>query len=199
LRKKQEALREKIRFQFENLKSQINPHFLFNSFSTLIALIESNTEDAVEYTQELSNLFRNILEYKDHDVIPLLTELQVVDNYIKLQKKRFGENLQIKIHEISGFKDLLIPPLTIQLLIENAVKHNIVSKNKPLQIDLIADVEKGYLYIKNNLQAKDGDTDSTGIGITNIVSRYRILTDKKVEIIESDTEFIVGLPFILKS
>ena len=198
LQKKQEALREKIKFQFENLKSQINPHFLFNSFSTLIALIESDSEEAVDYVQELSMLFRNVLEYKDEDLIPVKTEMELVDNYIKLQKKRFGNNLKIHIQGTSSFENLFIPPLTLQLLIENAIKHNVVSKDKPLFINIYSDPEKAYIFVKNNLQAKEKTSTSTGIGINNIVSRYKILTDKNIELIKSESEFIVGLPFITK-
>jgi len=198
LQKKQEALREKIKFQFENLKSQINPHFLFNSFSTLIALIEIDSEEAVNYVQELSNLFRNILEYKDEDLIPVKTELGVVNNFINLQKKRFGDNLKIDIENLSLFENLFIPPLTLQLLIENAIKHNVVSKHKPLFIQIYSDPEKSCIFVKNNLQEKEKTSTSTGIGISNIVSRYKILTNKNIEIIKSESEFIVGLPFITK-
>lgn len=199
LRKKQEAQSEKIRFQFENLKSQINPHFLFNSFSTLIALIENDSEEAVDYVQELSTLFRNILEYKDEDLISIKTELEVVNNYIKLQKKRFGDNLTIDIENSLSFENLFIPPLTLQLLIENAIKHNVVSKNKPLSIQVYSDPEKACIFVKNNLQEKEKKSTSTGIGINNIISRYKILTDKNIELIKSESEFIVGLPFITKA
>jgi ligand-binding sensor domain-containing protein len=199
LQKKQEAMQEKIRFQFENLKSQINPHFLFNSFSTLIALIEINSEDAIDYVQELSALFRNVLEYKDQDLIPLETELEIAENYLSLQKKRFGDNLIINIQRTGLIENLYIPPLTLQLLIENAIKHNVVSKTRPLQINIYSDSKKACIFVKNNLQVKEKDSSSTGIGINNIISRYSLLTDKKVEITKTDSSFIVGLPFIIKS
>lgn len=199
LKRKQQALQEKIKFQFDNLKSQINPHFLFNSFSTLIALIENDSEEAVDYVQELSNMFRYLLEYKDEDLIPGTTELKIAENYLNLQKKRFGNNLKIEIKDDQIFNKLMIPPLTLQLLIENAIKHNVVSKNKNLFIQIYCDDAKDRIIVKNNLQPKEKDVDSTGIGINNIISRYKILTDKKVEITQTKSEFIVELPFISKT
>jgi len=196
LRKEQALIHEKIKFQFENLRSQINPHFLFNSFSTLIALIETNSKDAVDYVEELSNLFRSVLEYKDQDLIPLITELEVVDNYIKLQKKRFGNNLHVDLQKKEFSPDLMIPPLTLQLLIENAIKHNIVSRENPLKIQIYGDPEKACIFVKNDIQLKEKGTVSTGIGINNIISRYRILSEKNIEIRSSENKFIVGLPFI---
>ncbi len=194
LKRNQEALREKIRFQFENLKSQINPHFLFNSFSTLIALIDQDQETAIEYVEELSNLFRSLLEYQDQDLIALREELSIVDNYFKLQKKRYGDNLKLDISaKVSGV-EILVPPLTLQLLIENAIKHNVVSKDHPLQIKIYIDT--GFLFVENNLMEKREPADSTGIGIKNIINRYHLLTEKKIQIIKSDESFKVGLPLI---
>jgi len=198
LKKEQELIHEKIKFQFENLKSQINPHFLFNSFSTLIALIESDSNEAVDYVEELSTLFRNILEYKDHDLIALDAELEVANNYLNLQKKRFGKNLIIDIQDLDAFSDLRIPPLTLQLLIENAIKHNVVSTDNPLTIHISINTEKERIFVRNNLQPKL-DTESTGVGINNISNRYRLLTDRNIEITETDTEYIVGIPFMTKA
>jgi ligand-binding sensor domain-containing protein len=196
LRRKQEALREKIRFQFENLRSQINPHFLFNSFSTLISLIDYDKDSAIEYVEELSNLFRNVLEFKDLDVIDLAQELKIINNYYRLQKKRYGNNLHLEISNTPDMEQIKIPPMTLQLLVENAIKHNVVSKENPLQIHIFADDESRYLFIDNNLQEKTDETASMGIGIRNIIERYNMLTDKKIQIIKTDKFFRVGLPFI---
>ena len=196
IKQKQEALQEKIKFQFENLKSQINPHFLFNSFSTLIALIESNEEAAVEYVEELSELFRNILEYKDQDVITIKEEMSIINNYFKLQKRRYGDNLHLQINSEVTQSKFNIPPMTIQMLIENALKHNIVSKDKPLNIKIYLNEEKSFIYIENNLQVKKDNVDSTGIGIQNIINRYKLLTEKEIEISKTNTTFMVGLPVI---
>ncbi len=196
IRQKQAALQEKIKFQFENLKSQINPHFLFNSFSTLIALIETKDEEAVEYVQELSGLFRNILEFKDQDVISIQEEMDIIANYYKLQKRRYGNNLELKINDEVLQGTINIPPMTIQMLIENAIKHNIVSKDKPLNIEIFSNDERSFIYIKNNLQLKQEHIDSTGIGIQNIINRYKLLTEKEIEITQTNDIFMVGLPVI---
>lgn len=196
VRKKEEAIQEKIRFQFENLKSQINPHFLFNSFSTLIALIEDDSESAVGYVEELSMLFRNILEYKDQDLITLEKELEIAENYINLQKKRFGDSLVIDIADRRSFPQIKIPPLTLQLLIENAIKHNVVSAVKPLTISIAVNSAESRIIVKNNIQVKQENAPSTGIGINNIISRYKLLTHAEIEIRNTGSSFIVGLPFI---
>ena len=196
LKKREEILRERIRFQFENLKSQINPHFLFNSFSTLIALIDQNQEAAIEYVEELSNLFRTVLEYKDQDLITLREELSIIDNYYNLQKKRYGANLNLEIEKLADDEKIMVPPLTLQLLIENAIKHNIVSKDYTLKIRIFADLKEQYLFVENNLQPKKDEVKSTGIGIRNIVDRYHLLSEKKIQISKTESSFTVGLPFI---
>lgn len=198
LEKREEILRERIRFQFENLKSQLNPHFLFNSFSTLIALIDQSPETAIEYVEELSNLFRTVLEYKDQDVITLSEELAVINNYYNLQKKRYGDNLQLEIEKLEESEKIMVPPLTLQLLIENAIKHNVVSKDYPLKIRIFADLKEQYLFVENNLQPKNDDVKSTGIGIKNIVDRYHLLSENKIQIRKTASSFTIGLPFIIR-
>jgi len=195
IQKKQEILRERIKFQFENLKSQINPHFLFNSFSTLIALIDQDKDSAIEYVEELSILFRTVLEYKDQDVISLTEELTIIDNYIKILRKRYDTSLELHIKKIKDEDKIKIPPLTLQLLIENAIKHNVVSKNNPLKIQIYPDDKTNYLYAENNLQEKKEPVVSTGIGIRNIIERYKLLTDKKIEITKTENSFKVGIHF----
>jgi len=195
LKQKQVVIQEKIKFQFENLKSQINPHFLFNSFSTLIALIESDQEEAIEYVDELSTLFRNILEYRDQDTIDIKEELSIINNYYQLQKKRYGDNLELKIDQVVRNESIKIPPMTLQLLIENAIKHNVVSKNKPLKIHVYLG-EEPFLFVENNLQLKNDEVKSTGIGIQNIMDRYKLITDKEIKIIQTGDLFKVGLPII---
>ncbi len=196
IRRKQAIIRDRIMFQYENLKSQINPHFLFNSFSTLIALIETEPESAIEYVTELSALFRNVLEYKDKEVITLEEELDIAQNYIQLQKKRYGDNLIIESDIPGNLKNSKIPPLTLQLLIENALKHNVVSRDRPLTISIECKLPEGYIFVKNNLQLKKEVLSSTGIGIETIVNRYRILTQKNIIIDKTEQSFIIGIPII---
>ena len=141
--------------QLNELKSQINHHFLFNSFNTLITIIEDNQDKAVDYVETLSDYFRSMLNYRDKDVIQLSEELEIVSAYFYLQQKRFGEYLSLNINVSSHFKEgFSVPPLSIQLLVENAIKHNAVSHETPLQIDISIDDKNQLLTISNNLNPK---------------------------------------------
>lgn len=185
---------EKLLFQFQTLRSQVNPHFLFNSFSTLISVIDEDKELAIDYVEKLSQFFRNILEYREKDLIPLSEELTLTDTYFYLQKKRYGENLKLKIEISENVYQSLIPPMVLQMLVENAIKHSVISAEKPLTVQIIAD-EK-HITIINNLQRKKDKEPSTGIGITNIRDRYALLGSGEIEIAVSDDFFIVKLPII---
>lgn len=195
LRKLDLLQKEKIEFQFEMLKNQVNPHFLFNSFNTLVNVIETDPKIAVEYVEKLSEFFRSIVNYRDKNLIFLEEEISLMENYIFIQKKRYGGNLRIKIdltkERTSTFE---IPPLTLQLLAENAIKHNSISKETPLEILLIS--ENNRLIIKNNINRKISKENSTGMGLQNIIGRYKLLTKDKVEIEETATTFTVSLPSI---
>jgi uncharacterized membrane-anchored protein YhcB (DUF1043 family) len=185
---------EKIRYQFETLRSQVNPHFLFNSFSTLMTSIEEDKDQALEYVEKLSGFFRNILEMRDKNLITLSEEMQIAENYIYLQKSRYSDNLTVDISIGDPERETMIPPLTLQLLIENAIKHNIISKSKPLHVSIYT--ENGYLMIKNNLQKKSFVGDSTGFGLKTIQHRYGLLSKSAVEILEDSGKFVVRLPLI---
>ena len=187
--------REKIMFQYETLKSQVNPHFLFNSFSTLMNVIEEDRNIALEYVEHLSVFFRNILEYRDKDLVKLEEELEVVENYIYLQKRRYGDNLSVEFNISGSDKATLMPPLTLQLLIENAIKHNIISSAKPLKIAITS--SGNNITVKNNLQPKSFTGDSTGFGLKTIEHRYRLFGTHGVDVVETNNEFIVSLPLIL--
>lgn len=194
LKKRDANEREKLMFQFQTLRSQVNPHFLFNSFSTLISIIDEDKEIAIEYVEKLSQFFRDILDYRDKDLIPLSEELQLIDTYYYLQKKRYCQNLQLKIEV--GEKELasLIPPMVLQMLVENAIKHNVVSTEKPLNVKIFTD-EK-HIVVTNNLQPKKDAAPSTGIGLANIRNRYCLLGFGETIIIGSGEQFIVKLPII---
>ncbi len=184
--------REKIESQFEALKSQINPHFLFNSFNTLITIIEENPQMAVEFVEKLSDFYRSILQYREMEVISLKEEVELVKNYAFLLQKRFGNSLALHVQNID--EQAYIAPLTLQILVENAVKHNIISKSRPLDIEL--NVSDGYLTVSNNLQKKMALEVSTGFGLQSIVNRYALLIDKAVLIEEGETHFTVSIPII---
>jgi len=186
---------ERVLSQFELLKSQINPHFLFNSLNTAYALISKDGEEAKDYLLSLSKYLRTILTKNQEHVITLNKELIFAENYAALQKKRFAENFQINVNlDKSAILESFIPPLTLQILIENAIKHNIISKTNPLFIDISSD--EGFLIIKNNLQIKKSNVETTKIGLSNIRSRYLILFNERIEITRAENSFIVKLPII---
>ncbi len=180
--------------KLHTLKNQVNPHFLFNSLNTLVSLIPEDKDQAINFVQQLSKTYRTILEVRDEKLITIDKELQALDSYIYLLRTRFQGKIQIKNSIPRNFKDQFILPIALQILIENAVKHNIVSKSKPLFIELY--VEENYLVVKNNLQKKDQEFATTKVGLTNIKSRYKFMTNKDVIVQETNEEFIVKLPII---
>lgn len=194
LRISERQKKEQIEFQFNTLKSQVNPHFLFNSFNTLVAVIEEDPPTAVEYVEKLSDFYRNILLHREKDVILLYEELQMIGDYYFLQLKRYRDNFVLGIQVPEAFLQMKVPPLAVQLLVENAIKHNIIAKEKPLVVEIF--VDNGFLIIKNNLQRKPQHEPSTGLGLKNIVERYRLLTEKEVQVEEQAKHFIVKLPLL---
>jgi len=186
--------RENLKAQLDALRTQVNPHFLFNNLNTLVSLIPEDPEQAVDFVQQLSKLYRHILEVKDEKSISLIDELEVLKAYAFLLKTRFGNNLEVKIDVPAEKLHKKIVPLSLQLLMENAIKHNIVSSDKPLQIHIFA--ENGSLVVNNNLQMKKQITESTSIGLDNIRNRYKLLGDKTVKVTETETNFTVSIPLI---
>ncbi|MBX2873026.1 MAG: histidine kinase [Saprospiraceae bacterium] len=187
-------VKEKLESQFETLKSQINPHFLFNNFNTLITIIEENPTIAVEYVEKLSDFYRSILQYREQETIPLNEELKIVKDYTFLLKKRFGENFKMSI-EVKDMNKANVVPLTLQMLVENAIKHNVISKHDPLTVRVVQE-DTGYITICNNLQKKIVAEHSTGFGLESIVKRYGLLTTKKVLIREERNQFKVSIPLM---
>lgn len=187
--------KEKIRSQFETLKSQVNPHFLFNSFNTLISVIEDNPENAVQYVEHLSDLYRKIVTYRDKDLITIKEECELIDDYFFIQKKRFGDNLQFNCYvSEEDKKKYLIAPLTLQLLAENAVKHNAISSETPLNVELYT--EGKSLVVRNNINKKFTAERGAGMGLQNIQKRYELLSNTPIEINKTDRFFIVHIPLI---
>ena len=192
---KERLVRENLQGQLETLKNQVNPHFFFNSLNTLAYLIPENPVKAENFVQKLSKAYRYILEIRERELTTVAEELGFLDSYNCLLNERFGENLRITINVPEEAKRLQILPLSLQMLFENAIKHNVVSTQHPLHIEVFA--EKGdRLVVKNNLQPKKQEQPSTKIGLENIKSRYRLLTKMEVEVIVTHQHFIVILPLV---
>ena len=186
--------RESLSAQLNALRSQVNPHFLFNNLNTLSSLIPENPEHAVNFVQQLSKVYRHILEVKDEKSIPLKEELEVLNAYTFLLKTRFEKNLEVTINIPAEKLQQKIVPLSLQILMENAIKHNIISMEKPLSIRVFT--EDGNLVVSNNLQVKNQVIENTGIGLDNIRNRYKLLGDKTVKVVSDHNSFNVYIPMI---
>lgn len=178
------------------LRNQVNPHFLFNSLNTLMNLIETKPKVAEDYLQRLSHFYRKILENQDDHILTLSSEIENLEEYIYLQKQRFGEALVLQNELDQKLAKTYIPALTLQLLAENAIKHNVVSKAQPLTIRLYNTEEQ--IIIKNTKAPLFKVSVGTGIGIENIESRYKVLFKKPIEIIDDNKEFTIKLPIIFR-
>ena len=192
LQRESALLREKVESRYEMLKSQINPHFLFNSFNTLVTLIEDESKLAVTYVEKLADFYRSILQYREQDVVDLKEEISILQDYLYLLKQRYEDNLKIDIQVLPT--NVFVPPLALQLLVENAVKHNIISKQKPLTIRIFA--KNDYLVVENKIQPKILIEKSTGFGLQNIHNRYELLSDQAVLIEQDQGVFRVYIPLI---
>jgi len=187
--------RENLISQFETLKNQVNPHFLFNSLNTLSAIIPENSTLAVDFVQKLSNVYRYVLQNKDKEVVDLSVEVEFLKDYVFLNKIRFGDNLNVAFVIDEEKLNSKVAPLTLQMLIENAIKHNVVSAEKPLFIKVYIEKEN-ILVIENNLQKKSTPVESTQTGLQNIINRYKYLSEKVVEILITASAFKVSLPLL---
>jgi len=184
--------REQLALQYETLKSQVNPQFLFNNLNSLTSLISTNPDKAIDFVKKLSEVYRYVLDQKDHELVDLETELKFLESYVYLQKIRFESNLDIQINVNAGkFK---VIPLSVQMLVENAVKHNEISDKNPLTIRIFSTVDE-YLVVENRLQKKAG-SEGSGSGIQNIKDRYEFFTSKKVIISEGKEKFVVSIPLL---
>jgi sensor histidine kinase YesM len=186
--------KENAESQFESLRAQVNPHFLFNSLNTLSALIFQDQTKAASFVRELSDVYRYILENKDRELVTLKKELEIIKSYIYLIILRFEQNLTVDMEIDDKLDEMMIPPLTLQMLVENATKHNVISKKKPLNVKIYSENE--YIVVTNNIQKKEMKSYSSKLGLVNISSRYGFLTDRKVEIVENAEEFKVKIPLI---
>lgn len=181
--------------ELQLIKSQINPHFLFNNLNVLAALIMKDNKEANRFIEEFSKVYRYILSNHDKELVELKTELDFIKPYIFLLEKRFAEGLIITVHIDDSYFNQLIIPASLQMLIENAIKHNVVSRNKPLLIDVHTN-GNNTIMVSNNLQAKQTTEHSTGIGLQNIIRRYQLVSNKQVIIDHNNKQFTVSLPLL---
>ncbi|PIB36646.1 hypothetical protein BFP72_15175 [Reichenbachiella sp. 5M10] len=186
--------KEGLEFRHEMLKTQVNPHFLFNSLNTLSSLVYSDPNTAYSFIRKLSNVYRNVLEHRNKGLVTIKEELEAIESYVELIRMRFGEKLIINIDPMKEVEECQVPPLILQLLIENAIKHNVVSTKYPLSIWVYH--ERKRIIIKNSLRLKSSKGYSSKIGLDNIISHYDIVTDKNVEIKQTEEYFIVLLPLL---
>lgn len=182
--------------KFDALKNQLDPHFLFNSLNVLTSLIEENPIAAQDFTTSLSKVYRYVLEQKNKELVSVEEELQFAKRYIGLLEMRFEDSIQFQIPERFLKPEAKIVPLSLQLLLENAVKHNVVSQGQPLEISITE--ERGFLVVKNNLRKKNILGKSSGFGLQNIQQRYALLTSRKMFIEQDKASFIVKLPMLTK-
>jgi len=185
--------KDNIEAKYETLKSQVNPHFLFNSLNSLTTLVDDNKK-AVEYIRNLSDFLRYMLSSRDREMVLLRDEIKVLENYISLQRSRFKNNLIIDIEVPEKYYHYALPPLVLQMLVENSIKHNIISRDKPLKILIRA--EKESIIVENNLQKRNG-VSSTGQGLRNIAERFKFFTTKEVKITETSSIFKVVIPLLI--
>jgi hypothetical protein len=182
--------------KFDALKNQLDPHFLFNSLNVLSALIDEDSEKAQDFTIGLSQVYRYVLDQKHKDLVHLKEEIKFAETYLDLLKMRFENSIEVNIDDKISEADAKIIPLSLQLLLENAIKHNMISEKKPLQIKI--HIQDQYLVVKNNFQPKIGSSPQkrNGIGLDNIKSRYKLFTDKKCQVQKTDDTFTVKLPLL---
>ncbi len=180
--------------KFESLKNQIDPHFLFNSLNVLTSLIEENPVNAQKFTTSLSKIYRYVLEQKDKELVSLEEELNFARTYMDLLKMRFEDSVSYEVPEILSNPEAKVVPLSLQLLLENAIKHNAISEKRPLKIHIYE--EGNYLIVENNFQKKETLQNRNGVGLQNIISRYHIVSNRKVIIEQNTATFRVKLPVL---
>ena len=186
--------RELSQVRFEVLKNQINPHFMFNSLNVLSGLIEKDVAKAQLFIDEFAHIYRYVLETIEKPVVSLNEELDFIRSYIFLQQIRYGESLSFKVNLPADLLGMLLPPLSLQLVMENAIKHNIVNLSQPLEIDIFN--ESGWLVVKNNMQRKISSNVSTGLGQKNLVKRYAMICEDVPQFTVESNHYIVRLPLI---
>ncbi len=185
--------KERISTQLESLKSHLDPHFLFNNLNILSGLIGRDEKTARSFLESFSEVYRYVLQFKKEEIVPLEDELNFLDSYLNLLNVRFKDSLIVQ-KDISGAEDYHILPQALQILIENVIKHNSLSPEEPLQLEILK--EEDHIIIRNNIQRKTSDVRSLGTGLENVRKRLQYLTDKELEVMDIESHFIVKLPLV---
>lgn len=194
-RKKSEILEKELsQIRFEVLKNQINPHFMFNSLNVLSGLIETDQKKAQQFIEEFSQIYRYVLETIEQQVVTLNQELDFARSYMFLQQIRYGEFLHFRVNVPSELLDRYLPPLSLQIVLENAIKHNQISASMPLELELVG--ENDFLYFRNNVQLKISAGSSTGIGQKNLLRRYKMISERVPTFEMGASQYVVKLPLI---
>lgn len=179
--------------QYDNLKNQVNPHFLFNSFTTLNSLIHEDADLASQYLQHMSKVYRYMLQHHNNDVVSLEEELDFLQNYLFIMDMRFGKQLEVH-NQLAEQRQGFIVPITLQMLVENALKHNILTQSKPLKLSLYK--QDDYLVVENNLQPKNIVETSNRLGLQHMRRLYSYLTTKPVKVLKTEQHFSVHIPLL---
>lgn len=187
--------KENLQSQLDSLKAQINPHFLFNSLSTLSSLVTENPAKAEQFIEELASVYRYLLQTNEQPLTTLEQELHFIRAYFNLLQMRFGSSIELDLAIDERYHTCLLPPLTLQLLVENAVKHNAALPSRPLLIRIYSD-EANNLFVLNTLQKKNNVVPSNRTGLQNIATKYRLLKQADVVVKQTDTHFQVLIPLI---
>jgi sensor histidine kinase YesM len=196
LSKESDKLRETAdHARYTALQNQLNPHFLFNSLNTLIAEIEFSPKDAAIFARKLSDVYRYILQGQRNKLVPLREELTFLNSYIFLHQVRLGSCLTVDIQLTNPLYDRLIPPLSLQLLAENVIKHNTISRSKPMHINIMSTSDNEYLVVSNKLCPKK-EVEVSGEGLKNLSSRYKLMANKDIIITKSETTFMIQIPLL---
>ncbi|MFC5409808.1 sensor histidine kinase [Larkinella bovis] len=190
----QELKKVNLQSQLDSLKTQINPHFLFNNLNSLSSLITSDAEQAELFVDELSSVYRYLLQQNNRDLCPLNDEIQFIKAYFHLLKTRYGDGIFMETDIEPVYLTYVIPPLTLQILFENAIKHNIIAVSRPLTIKIYT--SDGHLFVENNMQKKKVAVPSNQIGLQNIMIKYKLLAHSPVTIHYDDQKFLVGVPLL---
>ncbi len=194
IRETEQAKQSALQHQLEALRSQINPHFLFNALNSLTVLIRTKSDRALTFVDQLSWLLRATLLRSEEDFITIQSELEYLESYVYLQKERFGEKFRVEVQIPEQWKTELIPSFSLQLLAENAIKHNVVSTNQPLLLEIYPNDE--FLIIRNQIHKRRDETEGTGLGLLNLSLRFKLLKKRDIQINQDENYFTVKLPIL---